>query len=53
MALRTESAVPTTIFVFDGEPAFAPVRKMVFGARGPELVGFFTRSGGRFFVAMD
>jgi len=53
MALRTESAVPTTIFVFDGEPAFAPVRKTVFGARGRELVGFFTRSGGRFFVAME
>jgi len=53
MGLRTESAVPTTIFVFDGEPAFAPVRKAVFGARGPELVGFFTHSDGRFFVAME
>jgi len=53
MGLRTESAVPTTIFVFDGEAAFAPVRKAVFGARGPELAGFFTHSVGRFFVAME
>lgn len=53
MGLRTEAAVPTTIFVFDGEPTFSPVRKAVFGGRGPELVGFFNRSGGRFFVAME
>lgn len=53
MGLRTESAVPTTIFVFDGEAAFAPVRKAVFGGRGPELAGFFTHSDGRFFVAME
>ena len=39
MGLRTESAVPTTIFVFDSEPAFAPVRKAVFGARGLHPLG--------------
>ena len=53
MGLRTESAVPTTIFVFDGEPTFAPVRNAVFGARRPELGGFFTRSGDRFLAVME
>jgi len=53
MGLRTESAVPTTIFVFDGEPTFAPVRTAVFGARRPDVGGFFTRSGDRFLAVME
>ncbi|MBV8544775.1 MAG: hypothetical protein JO093_12305 [Acidobacteria bacterium] len=53
MGLRTESAVPTTIFVFDGEPAFAPVRNAAVGSHRTEVVGFFTSSEGRFFVAME
>jgi hypothetical protein len=53
MGLATEQAVPTTIFVFDGEPTFAPVRNAVFGASRPELGGFFTRSGDRFLAVME
>lgn len=53
MSLRTESAVPVTIFVFDGERTFAPVRKAVLGQDTGQQAGLFAPMDGRLLIAME
>lgn len=53
MNLPTDSAAPATLFVFDGEPSYLPLRRAVFGTGPIQPVGFFVHPGGRYYMAMQ
>ena len=53
MGLRTDSPVPMTVFLFNDEAAFAPVRKAALGERASNQPGLFAHETDRAFIAME